>query len=122
MGLPWVRLDATFPHNHKILSLLEDRKNRAINVYVFALAWSGHQTTDGFVPTYALPVVHGTRVEARQLVDAGLWDEYDGGWLIHDWADYQPSIEHRESVRARLDKARCAKAMKGGSPCTCGQH
>lgn len=122
MGLPWVRIDSTFPHNHKILGLLDAKRHKAVNVYVFALAWSGHQETDGVIPTYALPVIHGTRTEAQQLVDAGLWDRYDNGWVIHDWDHYQPSSRDRERIRANLDKARCAKAMKGGQHCTCGQH
>lgn len=122
MGLPWVRLDSTFPHNRKVLSLIDQKKHRAVNLYVFALAWAGHQDTDGYIPTYSLPIIHGSRTEARQLVDAGLWHESDNGWVINDWNDYQPSPEYRQRGRASLDKARCAKAMKRGENCTCGQH
>lgn len=122
MGLPWVRLDATFPHNRKILELIHAKRHRAVNLYVFALAWSGHQETDGAIPAYALPVIHGTRTEAKQLVDAGLWHEDGNGWSIHDWDAYQPSSAHRSKVRDGLYIARCAKGIKAGRPCVCGQH
>ena len=122
MSLPWVRLDSTFPANVKILQLIDDKKHRAINVYTFSLAWSGHQGTDGIIPTYALRMVHGTKADADTLVQAGLWDAYDNGWKIHDWDTYQPSPEAREKVLAGLEKARCTKGLNKGEPCICGQH
>lgn len=116
--MPWVRLDSTFPHNRKILELLDAKRHRAALVYVFALAWSGHQSTDGYIPRYALPIIHASRTEARALVDAGLWHEYESGWLINDWDEYQPSKNYRDQHK----RAVCARWMKEGRECTCGTH
>ena len=122
MSLPWVRLDSTFPANVKVLQLIDAKKHRAINLYTFGLAWSGHQGTDGFIPTYALRMIHGTKADADALVEVGLWDAYDNGWRVHDWDTYQPNGEVREKVLAGLAKGRCTIAMNKGAVCICGQH
>lgn len=105
MALPWVRLDSQWASNPKFLMLVEDKQWRAICVYLAALGWSGAQGQNGFVPYYALPMVHGTRREAADLVKVKLWHAVEGGWLINDWAEYQPSSEEHER---RSEKARHA--------------
>jgi hypothetical protein len=44
------------------------------------------------------------------LVDAGLWDEVDGGYRVHDYADFQPT---RASVIAERAK-KVAAGQAGG--------
>lgn len=105
MALPWVRMDTQWPHNPKFLILVEDKKWRAISVYWAALGWSGAQGQAGFVPAYALSMIHGTRREASELTEVALWAAVDGGWNIHDWAAYQLSSEEHER---RSDRARIA--------------
>ena len=122
MGLPWVRVDSTFPANAKVLQLIDNKKHRAINLYTFGLAWSGHQATGGVIPQYALRMIHGTALDAETLTNVGLWEAYDNGWKIHDWADYQPSPEMKHRTLLGLEKARCTKGMNQGEACTCGQH
>lgn len=106
MGLQWVRLDTAFPRNHKLLALIGGREgHRAGMVYLCSLAYAGEQGTDGFVPREALPLIHGRTVDAGRLVAAGLWHSDPGGWLINDWAEYQPSTDE---TKRRSDKARSA--------------
>jgi hypothetical protein len=105
MALPWVRLDTQWPQNPKFLQLAEDKKWRAITTYMAGLAWSGSQGQAGFVPYYALLSMHGTRKEAHELVEVGLWHQAEGGFEINDWADYQPSNEEHQ---ARSERARIA--------------
>lgn len=109
MALPWVRLDTQWPQNPKFLMLAEDRKWRAICVYMAALAYSGAHGTDGFIPYYAITVVHGTKREATELVAVSLWQPCDGGWQINDWADYQFSTEENQK---RSEKARNAALVR----------
>lgn len=108
MGLPWVRLDAQFASNPKILSLIEDKKFRSAFVWTASLAYSGAHGTDGFLPSSCLPFLHATKADARNLVDVGLWMECVGGWEINSWAEYQPS---NEETQARKERAKAA-AMK----------
>ena len=105
MGLPWVRLDTQFPHNPKVLALAEDKKWRAIAVYLCSLSYSGAHGTDGFIPPGALNFIHATKADARQLVAVGLWHEDGPGWQIPDWSQYQPTSKENEERRERARKA-----------------
>jgi hypothetical protein len=104
-GLKWVRLDATFPHNQKVLDLAEQGRWRAITAYVCGLAYAGSQGTDGWIPSSALHLIHARRAEAAQLVEVALWVPRPGGWDIHDWTQYQPTSE---DTKARSEHARAA--------------
>jgi hypothetical protein len=109
MALPWVRMDTQWPNNPKFLQLVEDKKWRAIAVYWAGLSWSGAQGQAGFLPAYALPMIHGTRREAADLIDVGLWVPSRGGWDINDWSEYQPTNEEHE---ARSQRARDAALVR----------
>ncbi len=90
---------------------------KARAVWVTALSWCMDQLTDGFVPTHVLTTLGGTRTDARNLVNAGLWEEVQGGWVFHDWLDYQPSREQvlaersaaTERQRRAREKARASR-------------
>jgi hypothetical protein len=117
MALPWVRLDSQWPQNPKFLMLAEDKKWRAIVVYMGALGWSGVHGTSGFVPVVTLPFLHGTRKEAAELVDVGLWNLAQGGWDINGWEEFQPAPEDARKRRDKAQKAaqaRWAKTEKTG--------
>lgn len=106
MGLPWVRLDTTFPRNHKVLSLIGGREgHRAALVYVCGLAYAGEQGTDGFIPREVLPLLHARPIDARRLVDVRLWIADPGGWVVNDWREYQPSTDE---TKERSNRARSA--------------
>lgn len=111
MGLPWVRLDADFAHNPKTLTLVHTGRWKAIVVYIAALGWAQAQGTDGHIPVAALPLLHATRREAQQLVEAGLWHPSDigGGWIVNDWADYQPAASHYGNTQEKSRKGNCIR-------------
>lgn len=118
MALPWVRLETNWHHNLKFLMLVEDKKWRAITVYLAGLAWAGGQGQDGYIPKAVLPIVHATTKEAQQLVEVALWIPTQGGWEINDWAEYQPTsmTQEERSNRARLAaQARWAKTAAKGA-------
>lgn len=112
-GLPWVRLDAAFPTNPKVLALISERDgHRTGFVYLCALAYSGAHGTDGVIGPSALPFIHGRKVDAERLVRFGLWHEYpDGGWLIHNWDEKQVT---NEAARLRSQLAKKAAAARWG--------
>lgn len=98
-GLPWARLDGAFPTHPKVLALLQHREgHRAGFVYLCGLAYTVQHGTDGVIAVGALPWIHGRKVDADRLVNAGLWHEYpDGGWLIHGWDERQMTTEGKAS-------------------------
>lgn len=79
-------------------------------LWVTALSWCMDELTDGFVPAHVLPMLDGTKRDAASLVTAGLWEQVDGGWIFHDWHDYQPTSEQVKAERER--KATNQKAYR----------
>ena len=112
MGLPWVRLDTQWTHNPKFLMLAEDKKWRAICVYMAGLGYAGVHGTDGYIPAIALPMMHGTKKEAGELVEARLWAPAPGGWDINGWAEFQPSQAEAKTRREKAQKAAQARWAK----------
>lgn len=124
MGLPWVRLDTSFPRNPKILAMLAERDGyRASFVYLCGLAYSGEQGTDGFIPRYALPLLHGRPKDADALTRHRLWHEQRGsaGWTVNDWAEFQQSsaetAERARHARESARKAACSRWHDAGCGC-----
>jgi len=87
---------------------------RARGLWVTAGSWSAAQEQDGNVPKHVLAMLGGSPADARALVAVGLWEEADGGWVFHGWAEFQPTRaqqeEKREAARERMRKAREQRA------------
>jgi hypothetical protein len=75
-------------------------------LWVTSLSWCMDQLTDGRVPVGMLAVLDGTKREAGELVRVGLWETVEGGWVFHDWSEYQPDAA---SVKAK----RIAESVAG---------
>lgn len=124
MPLPWVRLDSNVAQHDKILALINDKspkKWQAMSSYFFALAWSGGQGTDGFIPSYALNSVHGTQQTARLLVMYRLWEEGLAGYRIVNYETRQELTIVAEAKRAaQAAGARKANCKRWHGPdCGC---
>lgn len=114
--MPWARLDDRFPTNRKV-ALLSDA---AFRLYVTAICWSTENLTDGVIRTKELRVVANVRAagrRAQELVDAGLWEQTPDGWVIHDFAEYQPTAEQvREDRAAAAARQKRWRDKKKGTP------
>lgn len=109
-ALSWVRVQAAIGRNHKVLALLPQRGgDRALNVFIFGLGYCAEQGNAGFIPEGALGLIHGTAKAAHQLVEVGMWEQRQGGWDVHDYADFQPTDE---AAQARSEKARKAAVAR----------
>ena len=98
--MPWAKVGDEWWCHPKVLGLpLAPR-----GLWVSALSWSCAQRKD-VVPAAFLALVGGTLEDVAPLVDAGLWVPVDGGWLIHDWAEYQ---------QATVSERRAEAGRKGG--------
>lgn len=109
--MPWVKLDDHFDENPKVARL----SDAALALWVTGLAYSNRNLTDGFIPTQVgrgklRYCDGGTDSPIGELESADLWDPVDGGWLIHDFTDYQPTrdqvLAEREAARERKAKSR----------------
>ena len=105
--MSWVRIDDGFAENPKV----EDLSDKSFRLHVAAMCYAGRNLTDGFVSDRALKVcgvVANTgrpRVHAGELVAAGLWDRVDGGWVIHDFTEYNPTAEEVKDLRRKRAEA-----------------
>lgn len=78
----------------------------ARDLYVWGMAWSGHQETDGVIPMAALLAspwgAGGKRnvVIAQKLVEVGLWVRTDAGFAICKWAE-QGNVTKADLVEKR---------------------
>jgi hypothetical protein len=71
--------------------------NACFGLYVRCGIWSARNLTDGFVPGEIVSG-YGSPEQARKLVDVGLWEAVDGGYLAGAFLDRNPSAD---TVRAR---------------------
>lgn len=123
MSLPWVRLDANIASHDKTIALLSERDGaKAFVLYVCALGWSGGHGTDGLIPSYVLPMIHGNERLARLLEKHRLWVEMPPhGWQIRNYEDRQELAVVAEMKRARKSvagrKSQCVQ--RHGPQCGC---
>jgi len=116
-GMAWVRLYTDAPRHQKVLRLMARPKGReAWGVYCFALAWSGDQRTDGYVPDYALAAMHATPAIAGLLEESGLWERNGTGWHIHNWDKRQESTQELVAARRSKRQRACKKHQLDGHP------
>lgn len=97
--MPWVRVDDRFPSHRKVAPL----SDRAFRLYVSALCWCSENLTEGVILDAQLKFVARVRnmtATARELEAADLWERIDGGWLVHDFLEYNPDRRRVEADRA----------------------
>lgn len=104
--MTWLKLDDGYPDHPKIQRLGDDY-DRGVSLDLQAMCYAARNLTDGFIPR---------RVFAHQLetidrlVEVGRWEVVDGGYLIHDFLEYNPSREQvmrqRREWRVRQERSR----------------
>jgi hypothetical protein len=105
-AMTYFKVDDHFHSHPKILDLgLE-----AVGLWTLAGSWSGEQLTDGFIPKSLIARLGGSLETAQALVDIGLWEITEGGYLFHDWDAHNQTktqvIESREAWRSKKEKQR----------------
>lgn len=92
----------------------------AIGLWTLGLSWCSRHLTDGHIPTriverYTAGARRKTTVIAAELVQVGLWEPTDGGWLYHDFHDHNPSGEEVREKRSKVSAIRSAAGRKGAA-------
>ncbi|MFI6296734.1 hypothetical protein ACIBEJ_34450 [Nonomuraea sp. NPDC050790] len=121
--MAWGRVDDAFDDHPKVLALLdiEDLKGAAaaLGLWTLCFTWAHRNTrkkgkVPGRIPSSLPRRFFGpeAREMAALLVEVGLWDATsDGGWMIHDFADYLPG---REVSEARAEAGRKGAEARWG--------
>jgi hypothetical protein len=118
--MPWAKFDDRYPWHRKVRPL----SDAAFRLDVSAICWCAENLTDGVILPEHLPLVSDVKRPAKaaaELVRQQRWhddaagcgvcpDVPAGGWVIHDYLDYNPT---REKVEEDREKRRKAGALGG---------
>lgn len=112
--MTWTKLDDNIFDHPKMLKAGED----AANLYVRGLVYCNRYLTDGRVEVEVLPVITrraDAETLAAALVRVGLWEAHpDGGWLVHNFHEHNPTAEEVEARRVSISAKRSAAGRRGG--------
>lgn len=95
----WVRVETKFISHPKVL----DIGPLGEALWLRGLCYAGEQLTDGFIPNSFIKRMgdmKATAVAAR-LVAAGLWEEVQDGYRIHDYLDWQRSRDEANEISSK---------------------
>ncbi|AQY55655.1 hypothetical protein PBI_HUFFY_53 [Gordonia phage Huffy] len=96
--------------SRQVLSIPKRDRAAAVGLWTLAGAWSARELTDGYVPEFMLTELSGTPRLAGLLVDCGLWDQLDAGFIFRQWSKYNPTADQvrsdREAARERMRRRR----------------
>jgi hypothetical protein len=102
----WLRLDDAFVEHPKVIGL----SDLAFRLHIKGLCYSSRYLTDGHVPETAVKDSKLT----KELTRSGLWAKAEGGWLIHDFLEYNPSREQVLEDRRRARERRANVTRTSG--------
>lgn len=122
--MAWFKVDDGLHASRKLLSIPKRHRFAAVGLWTVAGSWCADQLTDGSVPDYMLEVWGAPPSAPQSLVDAGLWSRESGGYLFHNWHEYQPSKQdvdaERAASRERMRELRARR--KQGKPLDSGDN
>lgn len=94
--MPWFNVDDSFYDHPKVW----DAPDCAVALWCRAGSWSARSPRRGFVPAGMPARLCGDPEAAvRELLKRGLWIRTKGGYLFHDWSDWNLSSEEVEHKR-----------------------
>lgn len=107
----YVQIVNGFYDNDKVRDLVRIGRADSVGVFCMALSLCGDRLTDGFVPRRAmLSNIGATQEQVQALVDEGMLEEVDDGWIIHDYTAHNRTKEQvmhaRADAKARKSKSR----------------
>lgn len=117
--MTWTKLSDTFTDDAELLAL--DRQDRLL--LVEATVYANRLLSDGHIPRRSLLRFTDhpePEVGMRALVEAGLVEVVDSGWLIRNWTREQRTREEVEQLRERnRERQRVYRLHKAGIHAEC---
>lgn len=99
-GRNYAKFDVLASEHPKVVSLVP----RIKWAWFEAICYCQRNLTDGFIPAAAVRK-NGWGGAVGPLLLAGLWEQGEDGYIVHDYLDWNDS---RAEVEARIDKSRAA--------------
>lgn len=112
----WAKVDDGWWCHPKVLGL----SLAARGLWISSLSWSCAQRRDT-VPGSLVAMLGAQPDHAAELVAAGLWDDLDGDFRIHDWHEYQDMpLSERRAEAGRRGGQRSGEARRSKAKQTSG--
>lgn len=113
--MAWVKLDDQAPRNAKLLRA----GPAAAWMWVCGIAHCQAHLSEGFIAEIAIPMIGVTGAErskklADVLVICGLFDRVDGGYMVHDYLDFNETKAQALARKTSLSAKRVAAGRAGG--------
>lgn len=116
--MTWVKLDDNFHWHPKIDAL----SPLAYRIFVGSICYANRYQTAGFIRAKSVRNLCGVSDKpvrnlfrpCAELVRARLWEKTEGGWLIHDYFEYQPDPIKQSAGRKGGLASVQARAQAGG--------
>lgn len=102
-----------YRHPKMVQANLTSGGELAETLWCRALDHANEHETEGHI-AFGVPEIltpTKTKVRVRSLVAAGLWVEVEGGWVIHDFLEWNRSNEQMAELRAK----KAAAGKKGAA-------
>ena len=106
--MAWMKVESSVARHRKFVQA----GPAASWLWLCGNAYCQEGLTDGFIPCEALEYL-GVKQPRRlvpALVRAGLWDDVDGGWRVHDYLDHNKTADEVQRIRSE----RRAAGARGG--------
>lgn len=109
--MTWFKVDDRFPTHRKVMGLPRgQRRVAAVGAWTLLGAWCAANGTEGHVSTALVEEFGIPSRPISDLIGAGLLEHADGGYVLHDYLDYNPTAEQvaadRIAARERQRRAR----------------
>ena len=118
----WARIDDHYTTHPK----LNAAGPLAIAVDVAGICYCALNLTDGYIPETALSIllnmpITQIRKQVARLIEVGRWETKEGGYLVHDFLDYNPSAEEvlgkrQKEADRKAEWRERRKPLSQGSP------
>jgi hypothetical protein len=109
--LSWAKIDDALDENGKIVPI----SDAAFRAYITSICYSARNESDGFILAKKAKEFAGRPRIIQELTEcrkaspnktpSPLWEPVDGGFLVHDFLEYNPSHAEQEEKRTK-DSAR----------------
>lgn len=115
----WLRLDDRYDEHPKVIAAGSEA---GLIVNVRAMLYCARNETDGILLQAIVPRItsdfspNKAKQQVKRLLEVGLWERVEGGYLVHDFLDYNPSKADRDADRAKArERMANARGNKGRS-------
>jgi hypothetical protein len=107
--MAWAKIDDRF-HSH---GKVRRSGHEAIGLFVRAMSYVAQEETDGHLEGIWVKEAGGKRADklAAILVKQGLWEVNGTDYFIHDWLDYNISVEEADEISEKKAKAGKASGL-----------